>query len=101
MHDSSHTIRGQGDKMNGQEASSYWDIRLTPRLCKGERALLCWKQTDLAELAGVGIATIRAYELGERENARPATLKFLEHAFEKAGLEFYRGGVVFRELEAA
>ena len=87
--------------MNGQEASSYWEIKLTPRLCKAARAMLGWKQTDLADLAGVGIATIRAYELGERENARPATLKHLENAFEKAGLEFYRGGVVVRELEAA
>jgi transcriptional regulator with XRE-family HTH domain len=87
--------------MHGHEASSYWTIRLTPRLCKAARAMLGWKQTDLAEFSQVGIATIRAYELGERDNARPATLKHLENAFERAGLEFHRGGVVLRELEAA
>jgi hypothetical protein len=86
--------------MSGHHTPIRNTIVLTPRLCKAGRALLGWLQTDLSEHSGVGIATIRAYE-SEARGISKLMLVALERAFTDAGLEFDRGGVVFRELMAA
>jgi len=86
--------------MSGQKAITPRATVLTPRLCKAARALLGWTQDDLASYSGVGGGTIRMYEAENRPGRYP-TLVVLEMTFEEAGLEFIRGGVVLRELEAA
>jgi transcriptional regulator with XRE-family HTH domain len=62
-------------------------VRLTPRLCRAARALLGWRQTDLAARSGVPEPTIQAFEAKE-DGGRMATLnnKAVIDAFEQAGL---------------
>ena len=60
---------------------------ITPTQCKAARALLDWSQQDLADIAGVGVVTVRQLESGTHEPRR-ATLKVVRRAFEDAGVEF-------------
>jgi DNA-binding XRE family transcriptional regulator len=76
------------------------EIALTPRLCKAARALLGWTSGDLAEHSGVSGTTIRIFESEARGVSR-LTMFILVQTFLEQGIEFDRGGVVFRELEAA
>lgn len=64
-------------------------FRLTPRLCRAARALLAWRQTDLANASGVPEPTLQAFEAKEA-GGRMATMnnKAVVEAFEKAGLQF-------------
>ena len=64
-------------------------LRLTPRLCRAGRALLGWRQADLAEASGVPEPTINAFE-AKPETGRmiSANARSLIEAFEKGGLEF-------------
>lgn len=55
--------------------------------CRAGRAMLQWKQADLAENAGISVMAIRNFEAG-RTNPMRATLVVLQQAFEKAGVEF-------------
>jgi transcriptional regulator with XRE-family HTH domain len=86
--------------MNGQKTITPTPTVLTPRLCKAARALLGWKQEDLSMATGIGVGMIRHFEAETRPTRRPLILT-MERAFTDAGLEFDRGGVVFRELLAA
>jgi transcriptional regulator with XRE-family HTH domain len=58
--------------------------------CRAARAMLQWKQADLALKAGVSVMTIRNFEAGHTEPMR-ATLVVLQQAFERAGVEFTDG----------
>lgn len=51
----------------------------------GARAMLGWKQADLAERAGVSVSTIKDYEAGRR-SPRGDSLKRIQDAFEAAGI---------------
>lgn len=56
---------------------------------RAARALLRWSAADLAEISGVGVATIRRLELVDgvpSSNAR--TLDALQKALKAAGVEF-------------
>jgi transcriptional regulator with XRE-family HTH domain len=86
--------------MSGQKTIVPTPTILTPRLCKAARAMMDWNQDELAEYSGVGASTVKQYEAGLRALKRPHIVA-LERAFTDAGLEFHRGGVVLRELEAA
>jgi len=56
---------------------------------KAARALLGWSANYLAEVSGVGVATIRRYELQEGvPGANARVLKSIEDAFVLAGIEF-------------
>ena len=81
-------------------------IRLTPRLCRAGRAFLGWRQSDLAEAAGVPEPTVNAFE-AKPETGRmiAANARLLISAFEAAGLEFIPengggAGIRFRERKA-
>jgi transcriptional regulator with XRE-family HTH domain len=63
---------------------------MTPAQCRAARALLDWKQDKLAELARVGVTTIRNFENGKITPHR-ATLDVMRQALEKAGVEFTNG----------
>ena len=62
---------------------------ITTGQIKAARAILRWKASDLAEMASVGVATIRRIEL---QNGIPvshdATLHKVKNAFELAGIDF-------------
>jgi transcriptional regulator with XRE-family HTH domain len=56
---------------------------------RAARALLRWSAAELAEISGIGVATIRRLELVDgvpSSNAR--TLLTLQQALEAAGVEF-------------
>lgn len=65
---------------------------ITAAQCRAARALLKWKQEELARRADVGVSTIRTYEV-EKTTPHRSTLKAIQAAFEAAGIEFlYEGG---------
>ena len=56
---------------------------------KSARGLLGWSAMELAKASGVGIATIRRYELQDGiPSANVHSLKAIEDAFWSAGVEF-------------
>jgi DNA-binding XRE family transcriptional regulator len=66
---------------------------LTPRQVRAARALLAWKQGDLARAASVATSTIADFERGQRTPvANNATA--IKQAFESQGIRFLPGGVV-------
>ena len=60
---------------------------ITPHQTRAARGLLDWSQEKLAEVAGVGLVTVRHVEAGRHEPRR-ATLEVIRRAFESAGVEF-------------
>jgi transcriptional regulator with XRE-family HTH domain len=76
---------------------------ISPAQCRAARGLLDWKQSELAERAGVGIVTVRQFEASAHDSRR-ATLEVIRRAFELAGVEFINengggAGVRFRERQ--
>lgn len=57
---------------------------------KAARALLDWKQLDLAKAAAVGLATIKRFEAGGQPI--PVVKAAIVAAFEKAGVIFENDG---------
>lgn len=64
---------------------------MTPAQIRAARALLDWKQVDLATAAGVSEISIKNIERG-RTDARGSTLGKIQTAFERAGLEVIPSG---------
>ena len=58
---------------------------------RAARALLNWKQSDLAKASGVAESTIKLVERGAVDT-RSGTLEKLQIAFEKAGVLFIPDG---------
>jgi transcriptional regulator with XRE-family HTH domain len=70
---------------------------ITPQQIKAARALLQWKQTTLAEHAGISLPSINNVERGIG-SARLDTMQAIQMALENAGIEFLSGlGVRLRE----
>ena len=56
---------------------------------RAARALLGWSGTDLADLSGVGITTLRRYELQKGiPSANTSVLMMIKKTLESAGIEF-------------
>ena len=56
---------------------------------KAARALLGWSGTDLANKSGVGITTLRRYELQVGiPSANTSVLMLIKQALEEAGIQF-------------
>ncbi|MDT3687797.1 MAG: helix-turn-helix transcriptional regulator [Pseudorhodoplanes sp.] len=56
---------------------------------RAARALLGWRQEDLARAADVGVATVRRLETSENfASGNVSTLSKIEQAFERAGVQF-------------
>jgi transcriptional regulator with XRE-family HTH domain len=64
---------------------------ILPAQIRAARALLGWKQTDLAERSGVSGISIKNIERGFTD-PRVSTLNAIIRAFETAGIEFTNGG---------
>ena len=60
---------------------------MTPAQCRAARALLDWRQPELAKAAGLGLSTVVDYEK-ERRKLSEEAIAAIEKAFEKAGIEF-------------
>jgi transcriptional regulator with XRE-family HTH domain len=58
--------------------------------CRAARALLKWKQEELAHKAGLAVSTIRDFE-AERRMPHASNLAQIERAFAHAGIEFTNG----------
>jgi DNA-binding XRE family transcriptional regulator len=66
---------------------------LMPRHVRAARALLAWKQSDLARAASVATSTIADFERGQRT---PVTnnATAIREALEANGIQFLPGGVI-------
>jgi transcriptional regulator with XRE-family HTH domain len=62
---------------------------LSSNQIRAARALLGWSGTDLADLSGVGITTLRRYELQRGiPSANTSVLMLIKKTLESAGIEF-------------
>lgn len=69
---------------------------ITPQQIRAARALLDWKQSELAARSGISIAGLAKIEQGQ-VTPRADTLSCILEAFEEEGLEFTdQGGVQFQ-----
>jgi len=71
--------------------SPYPSAMLTPGQIRAARALLGWKQIDLAARAGVSEISIKNIERGTTD-ARSSTLGKVQSALEQAGIEIIPPG---------
>lgn len=62
---------------------------MIPAQCRMARAALQLGIRDLAKLARVAASTISRFEAGE--TLQPRTVEAIQHALEKAGVEFTNG----------
>jgi transcriptional regulator with XRE-family HTH domain len=60
---------------------------ITPAQIRAARALLGWRQADLAEASGVSAVAIKNIERGEAD-PKATTLTAIQKAFNKAGVIF-------------
>lgn len=65
---------------------------ITAKQIKAARALVGWKQSDLAEASGLAEVTIRVLEQG-RGDPRLSTLQKIEAAFVKVGVRVTQDGI--------
>lgn len=68
------------------------EIMITPSQIRAARALLSWKQTDLAKASGISEMSIKNIERGVTD-PRASTLLSLQSALEEAGVVFLDPGV--------
>jgi len=65
---------------------------ISPAQIRAARALLGWKQTDLASASGVSVISIKNIERGKTD-ARSSTVAKIERAVGDAGVMFLDAGV--------
>ena len=76
------------------QQSTYALAMLTAGQIRAARAMLAWKQSDLANASGVAEVTIKKIEAGTTDDPRSKTLDAIQRAFEKAGVVFLEPGDV-------
>lgn len=82
----------------------YLTPMITPGQIRAARAIIGWKQTDLAEASGVSEPSIKNIERGVTD-ARASTLNAIERAFAAHGVKFEThlnpesSAVIFQPLE--
>jgi transcriptional regulator with XRE-family HTH domain len=64
---------------------------LTPEQCRAARGWIDWTQQELADRAGIGLSTLRAFEAGQRVPIRN-NLDALRRAIEAAGVQLQFDG---------
>lgn len=69
----------------------YVAAMITPAQIRAARALIGWKQSDLASASGVSEISIKNIERGATD-ARTSTMAALQSAFRKAGVVFLDPG---------
>lgn len=73
-------------------AVTYKPDMITPAQIRAARALIGWKQSDLAEASGVSEISIKNIERGATD-PRSSTLNAMQMAFERAGVLFLDANV--------
>lgn len=73
------------------EAAQYPASVITPAQIRAARALIGWKQTDLAAASGVSEISIKNIERGATD-PRSSTVGAMQAAFERAGVVFLDPG---------
>lgn len=68
-------------------------IMISPAQIRAARALIGWKQTDLASASGVSEMSVKNIERGVTD-PRASTLQALQSALEDAGVVFLDAGTV-------
>lgn len=68
-------------------------VMITPAQIRAARALIGWKQTDLASASGVSEMSVKNIERGVTD-PRGSTLGAIQDAFTKAGVVFLDPGDV-------
>lgn len=63
------------------------NVEIRPAQCRAGRALLDMTQTELADLAGLGLSTVVDFEK-ERRKVSAAAIQSVQHALNRAGIEF-------------
>jgi len=79
--------------MDTQVVAAYRGGMIEPRQIRAARALLGWKQTDLAAAAKISIVALKNLELGLTD-PRSSTINAIQAAFAKAGVIFLEDGDV-------
>lgn len=74
-----------------QATVGYDPAMISPAQIRAARALLGWKQTDLARESGVSEISIKNIERGATD-PRASTLRAIQSSFEQAGIVFLGGG---------
>jgi DNA-binding transcriptional regulator YiaG len=72
---------------NGQLAMSTKNVEMRPAQCRAARALLELSQTELADLAGLGLSTVVDFER-QRRQVSPEAVEAIQTALGAAGVEF-------------
>jgi transcriptional regulator with XRE-family HTH domain len=72
-------------------ANRYTGRVITPAQIRAARALLGWKQTDLAKAAGVSEISVKNIERSATD-PRASTLLRIQRALEQAGVEIIQDG---------
>jgi transcriptional regulator with XRE-family HTH domain len=75
------------------QQSAYAPAMITAGQIRAARALIGWKQIDLAKASGVSEISIKNIERGVTD-PRSSTLAAFQRAFEKAGVTFLEPGDV-------
>lgn len=70
----------------------YVGFMITPAQIRAARALLGWKQTDLAERAGLSEMSIKNIERKDTDS-RMSTINAIRLAFEREGIQFVGPGI--------
>ena len=68
---------------------------MTPAQCRAARALADISQETLADLAKVGVSTVRDFEIGKRQPRAP-NIEAMRLAIEKLGIRILDDGEVSR-----
>jgi DNA-binding XRE family transcriptional regulator len=66
------------------------ELMITPAQIRAARAMLSWKQTDLAARAGVSEMSVKNIER-EATDPRASTLRAIQSALEEGGIQFIEG----------
>lgn len=64
---------------------------LLPSQARAARAILGWKQTDLAQESGLKVQAIKLFEAGKTD-PRASTVAAIEQAFDRHGVVFLDAG---------
>lgn len=68
------------------------EYMINPAMIRAARALLNWRQTDLATASGMALIAIKNIERGAVD-PRVSTIARIEHAFDRAGIRFINADV--------
>jgi transcriptional regulator with XRE-family HTH domain len=69
-------------------------MEMTVEQCRAGRALLNWSTTDLAAKAGIGVATAKRFESGQK--VQPNSVALMRQTLENAGVTFIEDGQASR-----